>query len=131
MSNIFEVPQPEKDLLEKAYQVRLASIKISQTENNNRIKALNFMADYLEKNTKEILEANSEDYKRAEKKGISKALLSRLKLSKDKLNSGIDGVRKVGDLSDPVNQVQIKRELSQGLILERKTVPIGVIGVIF
>ena len=131
MANIFEVPQPGNDLLEKADQVRLASIKISQTKNQNRIKALNFMADYLEKHTKEILEANSEDYQRAEKKGISKALLSRLKLSKEKLSSGIQGVRKVGDLADPVNQVQIKRELSKGLILERKTVPIGVIVVIF
>jgi len=131
MADIFEVPQPGNDLLEKADQVRLASIKISQTENQNRIQALNFMADYLIKNTKEILEANSEDYIRAEKKGISKALLSRLKLSKEKLDSGIDGIRKVGDLADPVNQVQIKRELSKGLILKRKTVPIGVIGVIF
>ena len=47
MANIFEVPQPGNDLLEKAYKVRLASIKISQTENQKRIKALNFMADYL------------------------------------------------------------------------------------
>ena len=131
MANIFEVPQPDYDLLEKADKVRLASIKISQTENQNRIKALNFMADYLEKNSKEILEANNADYLNAEKKGISRALLSRLKLSKSKLNSGIEGVRKVGDLADPVNQVQIKRELSKGLILERKTVPIGVLGVIF
>ena len=131
MANIFEVPQPGNDLLEKADKVRLASIKISQTENQNRIKALNFMADYLEKNSKEILEANNADYLNAEKKGISRALLSRLKLSKSKLNSGIEGVRKVGELADPVNQVQIKRELSKGLILERKTVPIGVLGVIF
>ena len=131
MVNIFEVPQPGNDLLEKADKVRLASIKISQAENQKRIKALNFMADYLEKNSKEILEANNEDYLNAEKKGISRALLSRLKLSKSKLNSGIEGVRKVGELADPVNQVQIKRELSKGLILERKTVPIGVLGVIF
>jgi len=131
MANIFEVHQPSNELLEKAEKVRLASIKISQTENQNRIKALNFMADYLEKNSKEILEANNEDYSNAEKKGISSALLSRLKLSKSKLNSGIEVVRKVGDLADPVNQVQIKRELAKGLILERKTVPIGVIGVIF
>jgi len=131
MANIFEVPQPGNDLLEKAEKVRLASIKISQAENQNRIKALNFMADYLEKNSNEILEANNADYLYAEKKGISRALLSRLKLSKTKLNSGIEGVRKVGDLADPVNQVQIKRELSKGLILERKTVPIGVLGVIF
>ncbi len=131
MANIFEVPQPGNDLLEKAEKVRLASIKISQAENQNRIKALNFMADYLEKNSKEILEANNADYSIAEKKGISRALLSRLKLSKSKLNSGIEGVRKVGELTDPVNQLQIKRELSKGLILERKTVPIGVLGVIF
>ena len=131
MANIFEVPKPDNDLLEKANKVRLASIEISQTENQNRIKALNFMADYLEKNSKEILEANNEDYSIAEKKGISRALLSRLKLSKAKLTSGIEGVRKVGELADPVNQVQIKRELSNGLILERKTVSIGVLGVIF
>ena len=131
MANIFEVPEPGNDLLDKADQVRLASIKISQTANQKRIKALNFMADYLEKNTGEILQANNEDYAIAEKKGISKALLSRLKLSKEKLNLGIEGVRKVGDLNDPVDQVQIKRELSNGLILERKTVPIGVLGVIF
>ncbi len=131
MANIFEVPQPGNDLLEKADKIRLAAIEISQAENQNRIKALNFMADYLEKNSKEILEANNEDYLNAKKKGISRALLSRLKLSKSKLNSGIEGVRKVGDLADPVNQVQIKRELSKGLILERKTVPIGVLGVIF
>jgi len=48
MANIFEVPQPGNDLLEKADQVRLAAIKISQIENQKRIKALNFMADYLE-----------------------------------------------------------------------------------
>ncbi len=131
MANIFEVPQPGNDLLEKANKVRSASIEISQTENQNRIKALNFMADYLEKNSNEILDANNADYSSAQKKGISRALLSRLKLSKSKLNSGIEGVRKVGDLADPVNQVQIKRELSKGLILERKTVPIGVLGVIF
>ena len=64
MANIFEVPQPGNELLEKADQVRLASIKISQTENLDRIKALNFMADYLEKNSEEILKANKEDYKK-------------------------------------------------------------------
>ena len=131
MADIFEVPQPDQDLIEKANQVRLASVKISQTENYIRIRALNLMADYLKKRSKEILDANNEDYLKAEKKGISNALLSRLKLSKEKLNLGIEGVRKVGNLPDPVDQIQIKRELSKGLILERKTVPIGVLGVIF
>ena len=131
MTDIFEVPSPDNDLLDKAEQLRLASIKIGQTNNNDRIRALNLMADSLEKNSNEILEANIEDYKKAKDKGIAKALLSRLKLSKEKLNLGIEGIRKVGDLSDPIGQLQIKKELSEGLILERITVPIGVLGVIF
>ena len=131
MNEIFDVPIPGKDLLEKAKKVRFAAIKISQKINNDRVKALNSMADYLEKHSKKILEANNEDYKRAEKKGIKKALLSRLKLSKEKLDLGIEGVRKVGDLPDPIGKVQIKKELTKDLILERKTVPIGVLGIIF
>ena len=111
MADIFEVPQPGNDLLEKANRIHLASKEISLAENQMRIKALNLMADYLEKNSKEILEANHEDYLIAERKNISNALLSRLKLSKDKLYAGIEGVRKVGELSDPVNQIQIKRSL--------------------
>ena len=79
MTDIFEVPLPDTDLLDKAEKLRLASIKTSQTNNDDRIKALNLMADSLEKNSKEIIEANIEDYKKAENKGISKALLSRLK----------------------------------------------------
>ena len=131
MTDIFEVPIPNNDLLKKAERLRLASMKTSQTNNIDRIRALHLMADSLEENSNEIIEANIEDYKKAENKGISKALLSRLKLSKEKLILGIEGVRKVGDLSDPVGEIQIKKELSKGLILERKTVPIGVLGVIF
>ncbi len=131
MTDIFEVPIPDTDLLDKAENLRLASIKTCQTNNNERIRALCLMADSLEENSKEIIDANIQDYEKAKNKGISKALLSRLKLSKEKLNLGIEGVRKVGDLSDPIGQIQIKKELSRGLILERKTVPIGVLGVIF
>ena len=76
MTDIFEVPLPDADLLVKAEKLRIASIKTSQTNNDDRIRALNLMADSLERNSKEIIEANIEDYKNAENKGISKALLS-------------------------------------------------------
>ena len=79
MTDIFEVPIPDTDLLDKAEQLLLASIKTSQTNNEERIRALNLMADSLEKYSKEIIQANIEDYKKAEIKGISKSLLSRLK----------------------------------------------------
>ena len=70
------------------------------------------MADYLEKNSKEILEANNEDYMTAEKKGISKALLSRLKLTKEKLNSDIRWSYQVDALRSIKSEYnkQVKRE---------------------
>ena len=131
MFDKFEVPTPDKELKNKALKVRQASIKICQSSNKDREDALNLMADALMTFSEKILEANDLDFQMAKKKGISQALLSRLKLSKEKLIQGIKGVRKVRDLPDPIGQLQINKKLSKGLILKRKTVPIGVLGVIF
>ncbi len=125
------ISPPSKELKEKALNVRKAAIKICQTSNEERRSALNKMSDALISYSDEILEANNNDFNIAKKKGISQSLLSRLKLSKEKLLEGINGMRKVRDLTDPIGQVQINKKLSQGLILQRRTVPIGVIGVIF
>ena len=131
MKDKIEISMPDIELKEKALKVRKAAMKICRASNEQRRDALNKMADSLVHFSEEILEANHHDFNVAKKKGISQALLSRLKLSKDKLLHGIDGVRKVRDLPDPVGQVQINKKLASGLILQRKTVPIGVIGVIF
>ncbi len=131
MKDKIEISKPDIELKEKALKVRKAAIKICQNSNDQRRDALNQMADSLVSYSDEILEANDYDFNNAKKKGISQSLLSRLKLSKEKLLHGIEGVRKVRDLSDPIGQVQINKKLASGLILQRKTVPIGVIGVIF
>ena len=131
MKDKIEISKPDIELKEKALKVRKAATKICQNSNDQRRDALNQMADSLVNYSDEILEANDYDFNNAKKKGISQSLLSRLKLSKDKLLHGIEGVRKVRDLSDPIGQVQINKKLASGLILQRKTVPIGVIGVIF
>ena len=131
MKDKIEISFPDIELKEKALKVRKAATKICQNSNDQRRDALNQMADSLVSYSDEILEANDYDFNNAKKKGISQSLLSRLKLSKDKLLHGIEGVRKVRDLSDPIGQVQINKKLASGLILQRKTVPIGVIGVIF
>ena len=131
MKDKIEISKPDIELKEKALKVRKAATKICQNSNDQRRDALNQMADSLVSYSDEILEANDYDFNNAKKKGISQSLLSRLKLSKEKLLHGIEGVRKVRDLSDPIGQVQINKKLASGLILQRKTVPIGVIGVIF
>ena len=127
----FDVPLPDDSLKLKAQDVRKAFLKTSQSSNEARINALNLMADSLIDNADKILEANKVDYKLAQTKGISNALLSRLKLSKEKLYQGIEGIRQVSRLNDPIGRLQINRELANDLFLQRKTVPIGVIGVIF
>ncbi len=131
MNDKFVIPLPDEELRGKASKVRQASVSTCQASDLERKDALNKMADSLVNYSEEILEANIYDFNVAEKKGVSQALLSRLKLSKEKLSQGISGVRKVRDLSDPIGQVQINKKLSEGLILQRRTVPIGVLGVIF
>ena len=131
MSVKFNIPSPDNQLIEKARKVKKAYLNNFETDNSQRIKAINFMAEALSCNMDKILEANQNDLKIADSNGISKSLLSRLKLSREKLILGIDGVRQVGQLKDPTGELQVNRELSNGLILVRKTVPIGVIGVIF
>tara|TARA_Y100001933_G_scaffold85591_1_gene86795 strand:+ start:67 stop:1380 length:1314 start_codon:yes stop_codon:yes gene_type:complete len=131
MINSFEIPFPDKDLQEKVSEVKRASLKICQATNEERKISLNQMASLLIENSEKILNANKKDLLLAQNKGISKSLLSRLNLSKDKLSIAIEGIKQVGNLKDPIGQIQINKELSKGLILQRKTVPIGVIGVIF
>ena len=131
MGNAFDIHLPDKDLREKALKVRNASNEISQANDDERKNALSCMANSLIKNADSILEANNSDFEQAKENGISQSLLARLKLTRDKLNLGIEGIKKVRNLTDPIGQIQINKELSNGLILQRKTVPIGVLGVIF
>jgi glutamate-5-semialdehyde dehydrogenase len=97
-------------------------------EKNQAIKAI---AQALESAADEILAANAADCAAAAKDGIPKPLYHRLKLNRAKLQSAIAGVRDVGKLADPVGEVQIHRQLDDGLILKRVTCPLGVLGVIF
>ena len=59
------------------------------------------------------------------------ALVARLKLDAAKLQGAIEGVRQVAALPDPVGRRQLHTELDAGLVLERLSVPLGVVGVIF
>ncbi|MGB7443782.1 MAG: glutamate-5-semialdehyde dehydrogenase [Coleofasciculaceae cyanobacterium] len=94
-------------------------------------QAIESIAQALEAAAPEILAANLADCQAAEAEGIAKALYNRLKLDETKLNAAIEGVRDVARLSDPVGEVQIERELAEGLILKRLTCPLGVLGIIF
>ncbi len=114
-----------------AQKTRNASRLLAATPTDMRNQAIAAIANALAANSSEILAANAADCEAAKANGIGSALYARLKLDEAKLKGAIQGVRDVGNLTDPIGAVQIHRQLDTGLELKRVTCPLGVLGVIF
>lgn len=125
------VPDPSPELLQRALSVRRSATALGQLGDDQRRAAVEAMADGLERSREAILAANRADLEAAAADGLAPALVARLKLDAAKLEAAIAGVRQVAALSDPLGRRQLHTELDQGLVLERVTVPLGVLGVIF
>ena len=125
------VPEPSAELLQRAGAVRSAAVDLGQTYDAQRAGALLSMGAALADHADRIVAANGEDLDRSAAEGLAPALLARLKLNEAKLHGAVEGVRKVASLPDPLGRRQLHRELDAGLVLERVTVPLGVVGVIF
>lgn len=102
--------------------------KLGQNEKNN---ALLKVADALVAHADEIITENSKDMEYAKNKGMSEALLDRLKLSKKRLEGIAEGVREVVALDDPIGEVLSMKKRPNGLMIGQKRVPMGVIGFIY
>jgi glutamate-5-semialdehyde dehydrogenase len=114
-----------------AHQTREAARHLAILSSTARNQALEAIALALEAATPAILAANATDCQTALDEGLAKPLYGRLKLDAAKLQGAIAGVRDVARLADPVGIRQIHRELDAGLVLQRITCPLGVVGVIF
>ena len=101
------------------------------TAGSKKDEALNAIAKALRENADKIIKANDIDIENGEKAGLTKSLLDRLKLTNDRINGMADGVSEVASLADPVGRVLDGRTLKNGLQIEKVTVPMGVIGIIF
>ena len=120
-----------KDLTESIQRTRTAAIALAKLPADSKNAALEAIALALEQQGELILAANQKDVIAANAAQLPSALISRLKLDPNKLKSMIAGVRDVIRLADPIGDRQIHRELDTGLVLERFSCPLGVIGVIF
>ena len=94
-------------------------------------EALNAIAKALRENADKIIKANDIDIENGKKAGLTKSLLDRLQLTEERINGMADGVSEVASLADPVGRVLDGRTLKNGLQIEKVTVPMGVIGIIF
>lgn len=101
------------------------------TAGSKKDEALNAIAKALRENADKIIKANDIDIENGKNAGLTKSLLDRLKLTEKRINGMADGVSEVASLADPVGRVLDGRTLKNGLQIEKVTVPMGVIGIIF
>ena len=113
-----------KSALSAKYEVQ----KLSTEKKNEALKAV---ADALVKGSHRIIEANATDLKNGKEKGMNSGLLDRLRLSEDRIRAMAEGLIQITELPDPVGEVIETFERPNGLHIEKKRVPLGVIGIIY
>jgi glutamate-5-semialdehyde dehydrogenase len=118
-------------VLEQAQAAKRASFRLAGASTKLKNQALAAIAESLDRERERILAENRKDQEQAEKTGLKDSLFKRLVLNDKKIDQIVESVRDVQRLADPVGKTLLARELDRGLILKKKTVPIGVIGVIF
>ncbi|MGB3199426.1 MAG: glutamate-5-semialdehyde dehydrogenase [Nodosilinea sp.] len=130
---VFSLPQDTaaQPLLAIARASRQAAQTLANLSADDKNRAIEAVATALEARASDIVMANKADCEAAVEDSLAKPLYERLKLDRVKLTGAIAGVRDVARLSDPVGRVELRRELDEGLVLTRLSVPLGVLGVIF
>ena len=112
----------------RAREASRALARLSATQKN---KILIAMADELVVRSPEILAANAEDTTAAEKNGLTKAAIDRLRLTPDRISGMADGIRQVAALEDPVGEILRDWTRPNGIRIQKIRTPIGVIGIIY
>ena len=110
---------------------RAAQTQLAQLDSARRKAALRAAAKALWAQESAILEANARDMAAGAERGLSGAMLDRLRLDPGRLAGIADAVAAVAELPDPVGQEIDRTERPNGLVLSRVRVPIGLIGIIY
>lgn len=125
------VETPEALVARLAQAGRGAQRELAKMSDAQKAEALRAAAAELRKAEPEILSANAQDIAAAEAKGLSGAMLDRLRLDSVRLAGIADAVEQVAGLADPVGEVISASERPNGLKLSRVRIPIGLIGIIY
>ena len=118
-------------MLEMGRQARSAARKMAIASSSAKRAALEAAAATLAARAIKILAANAKDVATGESNGLSPAMLDRLRLNPERLESIQAGLIQISKLPDPVGEVIAKIDRPNGLKIERVRTPLGVIGVIF
>src|SRR5687767_11316325 len=120
----------ELDLTLLGQRARSAARQLARISTEQKNAALYAIADALDANTERILTANRQDIEEGRANGLSASLLDRLSLE-GRLAAIANDVRHVAKLPDPVGEVYEATTLDNGLKINKRRTPIGVLGIIY
>jgi glutamate-5-semialdehyde dehydrogenase len=110
---------------------RKASRTLASAPSSKKNDFLLRFAELLVGETDSLLRENAKDVSGAEEKGLSAALVDRLRLNPSRISALADGLREVAELPDPVGKISAKWDRPNGISVEKKRIPLGVIGIIY
>lgn len=116
---------------EAAKRARLANRTLVAASNDQRSAALYKISGELTRQAERILAANGEDMKRADVSGMAQSMKDRLLLTVKRIEGMAEGARQVADLPDPLGRTINARTLPNGLKLTQRSVPFGVVGMVY
>jgi len=121
-----------KDKIENILKdARCASRTLAGISAKDKNKALLAMAKALIKNTRYILLCNARDVTSAKRKGLTKPLIDRLKLTDERIKAMAESLKSVAGLRDPVGDTIKQWKRPNGLVIKKVRVPIGVVGIVY
>lgn len=120
-----------KELIEIGKRAKVAAKQLANLNTEQKNKVLIMVAELLEKNTNTILEANAVDLEQGEKMQLKGAIVDRLTLSSERISGIAEGLREIVQLEDPIGEIEEMKKRPNGLLIGKKRVPLGVVGVIY
>ncbi|PTV96468.1 glutamate-5-semialdehyde dehydrogenase [Rhodobacter aestuarii] len=121
-----------KNLIEQlGAAARAAAAELAFASAERKHAALIGAAYEVWENREKIMAANAEDLAYGQEKGLSPAMMDRLKLDEDRIRGIVDSLRAVAEQRDPVGEVIAEWDQPSGLHIKRVRTPLGVIGVIY
>ncbi len=112
-------------------RAKAAEVLLRTMSDEDKKKGLVAAAAALTEKAAEILKANSEDVAEAEKNGMRASMVDRLRLSEERIAGMSEGLIQVSELPDPVGTVLEEFDRPNGLKIQKVSVPMGVIGIIY
>lgn len=120
-----------KELIDIGKRAKQASGQLAHLNTDQKNRVLLMVADLLESSTSNILEANAADLEQGEEMGLKGAIVERLTLSEERIKGIADGLRQIVQLEDPIGEIEEMKRRPNGLLIGKKRVPMGVVGVIY